>query len=185
MMPARQHIFDTLERQAQQNNKDTWENESDDLARQFEQIALELEGGGGRPEQEEEEEEEETVKQMKSPRQQALGRTPPLKYPPRIPNGRKPRRPAEEDKLQDVDDETEDYVYDTYIRRPAYQHPSLENSRDVVEADRLKIGVIVIEPEDEQYWDLFAEDDDDEKWDSEDADSNGMAFFILLLSETF
>lgn len=54
------------------------------------------------------------------------------------------------------------------------------------------VGVIVITQEDEIYWENFIEDEDDEEWDSEDADSNGFFFvpspclsFPVYLSKMF
>lgn len=46
--------------------------------------------------------------------------------------------------------------------------------RHGIDNARQDVGVIVITPEDEMYWEDFAEDEDDEdRWDSEDGDSNG------------
>ena len=179
MAAARQHIFSTLDREAQQHDKGTWENESDILAEQFEQIALELEGGD---DAERDEAPPSSPGNMK--RELALRPAAPLKYPPRIPNVRA-SRPAgarehtgEEEQVQGND---ENYVYDTYIRRPANEPFTLGNDNgDIDMTDVQKVGVIVISPEDEEYWDQFVEEDEDDEteWDSDD--SNGMFFFFFF-----
>jgi hypothetical protein len=83
-----------------------------------------------------------------------------------------------------VDDNEEDYVYDVYIRRPLSESEMLTNplaeleceqQLQQLEAASRGIGVIVITAEDEQYWEHFVEDEEEE-WDSEDADSNGECY---------
>ncbi|KAL5334537.1 hypothetical protein BJX70DRAFT_402510 [Aspergillus crustosus] len=180
------HILEK-ETQAQQSNGEA---ESDRLARQFEQIALELEG--------EMEVEPTTTKQHES----SISTRPaipkhPLKYQPRTPNKHRAIRSTSTEPNQETaskssavhkgdGDNDEDYVYDTYIRRPLPERELLMDplvSLDIdheawlrhhgIDSSRQDIGVIVITPEDEVYWEDFAEDEDDEdKWDSEDGDSN-------------
>ena len=229
MSASRQHIFETLDRDAQKNNKGTWENESEDLARQFEQIALELEGNSNDIVGENETTKEtSTLSSTQSPSLQSTRLSsslpkPPLKYPPRVPNRHMANRDINQmqgitktttatteqeqlegnEKIEDEDEEEEaeeesmDYVYDTYIRRPLLPESPSQTQNDKTpslpdhplnsplgnppsselepqESTTNKVGVIVIDPEDEEYWEHFIEDDDDdEKWDSEDADSNG------------
>jgi hypothetical protein len=122
---------------------------------------------------------------------------PPLKYQPRTPNKHRAAPPAPEPaeekpvKLPAGDeavDNDEDYVYDMYIRRPLPDRGRLKDPLvDLedqeawlryhgIDSSRQDIGVIVITPEDEILWEDFAESDDDEdRWDSEDGDSNGKA----------
>lgn len=61
------------------------------------------------------------------------------------------------------------YVYETYLRvsrsELSQPHQGKTNS----------IGMLVIDEEDEELWQTFAEDGDDSEWDEEDADSNGMS----------
>ncbi|RHZ56526.1 Iwr1 domain-containing protein [Aspergillus thermomutatus] len=186
---AKEHITQVLEKEAQAR-KSNWEDESERLAREFEQIALELEGGM------------ETQPSVQRPVAQTTARPvipkPLLKYQPRTPN--KPRattlretsvraspdvRAPVEAMAQEEDDSDGEYVYDTYIRRPLPEGTLLTNPLVDLEMDHAKwfqqngidttrqdIGVIVITQEDEEYWEHFAEDDEDEEWDSEDADSN-------------
>jgi hypothetical protein len=83
------------------------------------------------------------------------------------------------------EDDEDDYVYDVYVRRPLSDAEMLKNPLAEFESDQQQknianpqpgVGVIVITAEDEEYWEDFVEDDEEE-WDSEDADSNGMWFF--------
>ena len=60
----------------------------------------------------------------------------------------------------------EEFVYDSYLRVPVkIQQPLPEGKENV--------GLIVIENEDEELWEQFAEKDSDSDWDEEDPDSNG------------
>ncbi|KAL4874139.1 hypothetical protein BDV12DRAFT_2796 [Aspergillus spectabilis] len=186
---AKEHISQVLEKEAQAHQSN-WEAESDRLARQFEQIALEIE------------DEMEVVPtgtdqhQPSASTRSAIPK-PPLKYQPRTPNKHRSIRPAPAESNQENggkpsavheegDDNDEDYVYDTYIRRPLPDRGLLTDplfNLDVdqeawlrhhgIDSSRQDIGVIIITPEDEVYWEDFAEDEDDEdRWDSEDGDSN-------------
>ncbi|GFF90340.1 hypothetical protein IFM47457_08457 [Aspergillus lentulus] len=186
---AKEHITQVLEKEAHAR-KSNWEDELERLAREFEQIALELEGGM------------ETEPSVQQPVAQTTARPiipkPPLKYQPRTPNkprGTAPRetsvpavpdvRPPVEAMVHEEDDSDGEYVYDTYIRRPLPEGTLLTNpladletahekwlQQNGIDTTRQDIGVIVITQEDEEYWEHFAEDDEDEEWDSEDADSN-------------
>ncbi|KKK20365.1 hypothetical protein AOCH_006775 [Aspergillus ochraceoroseus] len=184
---AKEHITQVLEKEAQAHQRN-WEEESERLARELEQIALELDGEmEGLP----------TDTKLHSPTAtRAVIPKPPLKYQPRTPN--KPRAvtlPAADIKQgdamkpatteQDGSDSDEEYVYDTYIRRPLSDEGLLTDPlvdlelgqeawlrRHGIDATRQDIGVIVITPEDEIYWADFVEEDDEDRWDSEDGDSN-------------
>lgn len=188
---ANEKIFQVLEKGAQ-SRQSNWEEESDRLARQFEQIALELDG---EMETKPTDASQYTIPSTTS--RPAMSK-PPLKYQPRAPN--KPRAaaappaadgqdkavnpPAEHEEGGDSD---EDYVYDMYIRHPLPDKSHLMDPLANLDLDqeawlrhhgidnaRQDVGVIVITPEDEMYWEDFAEDEDDEdRWDSEDGDSNG------------
>ncbi|KAH1398000.1 hypothetical protein KXX16_008046 [Aspergillus fumigatus] len=185
---AKEHITKVLEKEAHAR-KSNWEDESERLAREFEQIALELEGG------------RETEPPVQQPVAQPTARPtvpkPPLKYQPRTPNKPRGTTPRETSvvEIPDVqppvetvaqeDDSDGEYVYDTYIRQPLPEGTLLTNpltdletaheiwfQQNGIDTTRQDIGVIVITQEDEEYWEHFAEDDEDEEWDSEDADSN-------------
>ncbi|KAJ0417035.1 hypothetical protein BJY00DRAFT_215130 [Aspergillus carlsbadensis] len=182
---AKEHISQVLEKGAQAHQSN-WEDESDRLARQFEQIALELDGELGAT-RVTAQHPQPTVTRSTMPK-------PPLKYQPRTPNKHRAapsaREPAEEEpaKLPAADeavDNDEDYVYDMYIRRPLPDRGVLTDPLvDLedqeawlryhgIDSSRQDIGVIVITPEDEILWEDFAESDHDEdRWDSEDGDSN-------------
>ena len=58
----------------------------------------------------------------------------------------------------------EEYVYETYVRMPQAEYPV---SGDV------EAGIIVVEDDDQDFWETFADETDDKTWDEEDADSNG------------
>ncbi|KAL4998147.1 hypothetical protein BDV10DRAFT_77054 [Aspergillus recurvatus] len=181
---AKDHISQVFEKEAQARQSN-WEEESDRLARQFEQIALELDG--------EMDAEPTGSKQYAAPSasRPAVPR-PPLKYQPRVPNKHRAATPPPEPEKanphaehEDGGESDEDYVYDTYIRHPLPEKGLIDPIVGIdldqeawlrhhgIDSSRQDVGVIVITPEDEVYWEDFAEDDDDEdKWDSEDGDSN-------------
>jgi hypothetical protein len=190
---AKEHITQVLEKEAHSRKSD-WEEESERLAREFEQIALELEGGM------------DTQPSVQRPVAQTTARPiipkPPLKYQPRTPNKHRATTPLETsvpaipdarppvEAMAQEDDSDGEYVYDTYIRRPLPERTLLTDpltdfetghekwfQQNGIDTTRQDIGVIVITQEDEEYWEHFAEDDEDEEWDSEDADSNGMLDF--------
>lgn len=176
------------------------DDESERLAKQFEQVALDLEPGMDTAPEEE----------IPPPPTKPTVSKPTLKYQPRLPNKPRPNaamraessgtgtgdtmqldhgHPTSQTSYtsEEKDDGDGEYVYDTYIRRPIapsgqLSNPlaNLETNHDTwlrdhgIDMSRPDIGIIVISPDDEQYWDNFAEDDEDEdQWDSEDADSNG------------
>ncbi|GFF43710.1 hypothetical protein IFM51744_05572 [Aspergillus udagawae] len=187
---AKEHISQVLEKEAHAR-KSNWEDESERLAREFEQIALELEGST------------ETQPSVQQPVAQTTARPiiprTPLKYQPRTPNKPRATAPREasvpaipdvgtpvEAMVQEEEDSDGEYVYDTYIRKPLPEGTTLLTDpltdletghekwfqQNGIDTTRQDIGVIVITQEDEEYWEHFAEDDEDEEWDSEDADSN-------------
>lgn len=185
---AKQHLSETMEKstESQQRNWD----ESERLAREFEQVALELEREGeqhrgmdldvrvaGNP------------PPQPAPFQHAFSTAPktPLKHQPRPP--KEPRvapavtQSSEKNEQAVEEDDDGDYVYDVYIRRPLSETEMLKNPLAEYESDQQQkemtksqpgVGVIIITAEDEEYWEHFVEDDEEE-WDSEDADSNGMS----------
>lgn len=210
---AKRNINQALEKEAQTQHQSNWDDESERLAREFEQIALEMEGAM----------EEDTEDVMSAPsstpaRSAPVMPKPPLKYPPRTPNKLRAGRSAEStqggeepvktpaaatgappalrsgEEGEHEEDSEGEYVYDTYIRKPlpevggdragggSLTNPLVDWQRDQdawfrqkgIDTTRADVGVIVITQEDEQYWEHFVEDDDDEdRWDSEDGDSNG------------
>ncbi|KAL3467434.1 hypothetical protein BJX64DRAFT_248658 [Aspergillus heterothallicus] len=185
---AKEHISQVLEKGARAHQSN-WEDESDRLARQFEQIALELDGEVEAAPPVTTQHPQPTVTRSAMPK-------PPLKYQPRTPNKHRAAPPvpgpAQETPIKPVKlpteealDSDEDYVYDMYIRRPLPARGTLTDPLvDLedqeawlryhgIDTSRQDIGVIVITPEDEILWEDFAESDDDEdRWDSEDGDSN-------------
>lgn len=185
---AKQHLSETLEKSAQANHS-TWDEETERLAREFQQVALEIEQGM-------ELDHGESPVQPPPPPQFKPAPAKPLKVQPRLP--KEPRTPRVQSQSAQIDagDATEptveghddDYVYDVYIRRPIAESDMLTNPLAEFESEqRLKqleaahhgIGIIVITAEDEEYWEHFVEDDEEE-WDSEDADSNGKFFLSSL-----
>jgi hypothetical protein len=85
--------------------------------------------------------------------------------------GRRTREIVDTD--MDMDDV---YVYETYLRVPrselSLHHEGKTNS----------IGMLVIEQQDEELWQTFAEDEEDSEWDEEDADSNGMSMAWIRIN---
>ncbi|KAJ5925369.1 hypothetical protein N7454_008008 [Penicillium verhagenii] len=180
---AKQHLSDTLEKSARAQQT-TWDEESERLAKEFEQVALDIER-----DMETEPMDYNDNFAPPSPQPRPQYKPPqPLKHQPRPP--KQPRVvPARPSPLSDetkpevvtpITDDDEDYVYDVYIRRPLAEADMLANPLAELESEQqLKalqapnsgIGVIVITEEDEEYWENFIEDDEEE-WDSEDADSN-------------
>jgi hypothetical protein len=79
-----------------------------------------------------------------------------------------PARRSPEIADRDSDMEVDDiYVYETYLRVPRSElAPNYDENKD-------SIGVLVIEEQDEELWQTFAEDEEDSGWDEEDGDSNG------------
>lgn len=179
---AKQQISETFEKSAQAKQS-TWDEESEKLAREFEQVALEME-----QEQEMEVDGDEGPVARVQPTQYAPSSAPkPLKVQPRLPKQPRTMQPPTESENEDVsapaqaEDNEDDYVYDVYIRRPIAESDMLTNPLAELESDQQMkqveaanrgIGVIVITAEDEEVWEHFVEDDEEE-WDSEDADSNG------------
>jgi hypothetical protein len=66
--------------------------------------------------------------------------------------------------------EEEEYIYETYIRLPHNAAIQTEIEQHNLTAN---IGVLIIAEEDEELWEAYAENDSDDEWDEEDADSNG------------
>lgn len=199
---AKQHLSEVLENSAQQAHQTTWEEESERLVKDLEQVALELEH-----EHEHGVEVDEAMDVTQAPTHQAqtpfiptpISPAKPMKYRPRPPKQPREghRKLAPETEMGGVvaagagtgagttsavvEDNEDDYVYDVYIRRPLSESEMLTNplaeleceqQLQQLEAASRGIGVIVITAEDEEYWEHFVEDEEEE-WDSEDADSNG------------
>ena len=185
---AKQNLSDSLEKSAQTHQRN-WDEESDRLALEFEQVALELE-----QDQDQDHGMELDSRVASNPPpvpypQTVLSSAPktPLKHQPRLPKEPRaapsPVAPQAEKNNEAVEEDDEgDYVYDVYIRRPLSETEMLKNPLAEYETEQQRkdiakpqpgVGLIVITAEDEQYWEDFVEDDEEE-WDSEDADSNGM-----------
>lgn len=199
---AKQHLSEVLEYSAQQAHQTTWEEESERLVKDLEQVALELEH---EQEHEHDMEVDDHMDVTQAPIHKAqppfmpapISPPKPMKYQPRPP--KQPRdvhkKLAPETEMEVViaagagagttsaviEDNEDDYVYDVYIRRPLSENEMLTNplaeleceqQLQQLEAASRGIGVIVITAEDEEYWEHFVEDEEEE-WDSEDADSNG------------
>ncbi|KAF2420313.1 hypothetical protein EJ08DRAFT_738662 [Tothia fuscella] len=72
--------------------------------------------------------------------------------------------------MDDVDDDG-DYVYDTYQR-----HFISANSPASVD-EMASIGHLVITEEDQELWQTYIDDDEDEKFDTDDEDSNAEDYY--------
>lgn len=184
MSAARERFSELLDKSAQARQS-TFDEDEERLAREFEQVALEIEQDMDVDDRSA----EKSVPSQTSPYKPVPITKKPSKFQPRPP--KKPRAvpaqpaPAEAEGhnavVQQGEDSEDDYVYDVYIRRPLADMDMLKNpltehesEEQIKQAEALKsgVGVIVITPEDEDIWENFV-DDDDEEWDSEDADSNG------------
>lgn len=199
---AKQHLSEVLENSAQQAHQTTWEEESERLVKDLEQVALDLEH---ELEHEHDMEVDDHMDVTQAPTHKAqppfmptpISPPKPMKYQPRPPKQPRDvhRKLVPETEMEGVvaagagagttsavvEDNEDDYVYDVYIRRPLSESEMLTNplaelereqQLQQLEAASRGIGVIVITPEDEEYWEHFVENEEEE-WDSEDADSNG------------
>lgn len=74
-------------------------------------------------------------------------------------------------------DQLDDFVYETYIR---VQQNTLTSTNSLPTSP--KVGYLVIDEEEEELWDQYLreEDDSEDDWDEEDADSNGRKKFYDL-----
>lgn len=206
---AKQHLSEVLENSAQQAHQNTWEEESERLVKDLEQVALELEH---EHERENHMEVDDHSMDFTHQAQPVVAPTPisppkPMKYQPRPPKQPRhvPQKPNPEIGMEGivgggaaatsavVEDNEDDYVYDVYIRRPLSESEMLTNplaeleceqQLQQLEAASRGIGVIVITAEDEEYWEHFVEDEEEE-WDSEDADSNGECHTLISFRESF
>ncbi|KAJ5646300.1 hypothetical protein N7490_002672 [Penicillium lividum] len=179
---AKEHISETLEKSARAQQS-TWDEESERLAKEFEQVALDIERD---MQVEPRNFNDNFAPPPPQPRPQYKPPQP-LKHQPRPPKQPRvvPTQPSAGSEEIKVDVATpvsddDDYVYDVYIRRPIEESDMLSNplaelqseqQLKALQAPNSGIGVIVITEEDEEYWENFIEDDEEE-WDSEDADSN-------------
>ena len=78
--------------------------------------------------------------------------------------------------VADTDVDLDDvYVYETYLRvRRSELSPEYDTKTN-------NTGMLVIEEQDEELWQTFAENDEDSEWDEEDEDSNGMAVALIAI----
>lgn len=193
---AKQHLSETLEKSAQAHQS-TWDEESERLAREFEQVALEMEQGM------DVDHGESRAQPITAPDYKSISAPKPLKVQPRLPKEPRPvtqsqpqssaEAAMEDPAVQPMEENDDDYVYDVYIRRPIAESNMLTNPLAELESDQQMkqleaanqgVGVIVITAEDEEYWEHFVEDDEEE-WDSEDADSNGEFCLPSLLFDYY
>ena len=107
-----------------------------------------------------------------------------LKYPPKNPPDRS-RKHQPDTAMTDVgndggaateDSVDQDYVYDTFVRRPIILRPDdLDPGNHVKHNMNAETsGLLVIESEDEELWQAYGEDDDSEgEFPSDEDDENG------------
>lgn len=206
---AKQHLSEMLENSAQQAHQTTWEEESERLVKDLEQVALELEHEHDMEIGDHSMDFTQANPHQAQPHFMPTPISPPkpMKYQPRPPKQPRDvqRKPAPETEMEGVvaagagstsavvEDNEDDYVYDVYIRRPLSESEMLTNplaeleceqQLQQLEAASRGIGVIVITAEDEEYWEHFVEDEEEE-WDSEDADSNGECKTVLSLRQNY
>src|SRR5581483_6741980 len=87
--------------------------------------------------------------------------------------------------MDTADDSEGEYVYETYVRRPIHEilvNPISDYDVDNdtlyrelgIDTSRKDIGLVVITEEDEELWASLVEVDiDEDKWNTDDEDSNG------------
>lgn len=92
------------------------------------------------------------------------------------------------DDVIDIESE-EDFVYDTYVRSSGQvvstpkdmTQPMISEPENI---DNNRIGILVIEDEDQEIWETFAEEEEsDKEWNSEEEDENGMFGHAVHFSE--
>ncbi|KAJ9222873.1 hypothetical protein DTO169C6_4722 [Paecilomyces variotii] len=179
---AKTHITENYDKDVHTPPDIDVDDESEGLARQFHQIARDLET--------QMETQPAEPKEVPAPVPRNVLPKPALKYQPRTPNRQRQGTPAVEsvtktteqegapdstkvETHQEEEDSDGDYVYDVYVRRPLPANGLLTDPLLDIDTTRKDIGVVVISQEDEEYWEPFVVDEEEEeKWDSEDADSN-------------
>lgn len=80
------------------------------------------------------------------------------------------------DDIMDMGNE-EDFVYDTYVRSSGHvatMDISEQMSNTTEHLDNNRVGLLIIEDQDQEVWETFAEEDSEKEWDSEEEDENGM-----------
>lgn len=89
-----------------------------------------------------------------------------------------------------IDIESEkDFVYDTYVRSSGQVVSTLKDMTEprvseLENIDNNRIGILVIEDEDQEIWETFAEEEEsDKEWNSEEEDENGMFGHAVQFSE--
>ena len=86
-------------------------------------------------------------------------------------------------------DDDGDYVLDTYVRSSAQPFGVAEPAGSYHDSlrgmDHGNVGILVIEDEEEELWEAFAEDqEDDLEWNSEEEDENGLWTEFLTIRPT-
>ncbi|KAF4771187.1 hypothetical protein HAV15_012614 [Penicillium sp. str.  len=196
---AKQHLSDTLEKSAQTQQR-SWDQESERLAHDLEQVALELERETNQDHGMDIDVPGKPAPPPPASLQHAFSAAPkpPLKHQPRQPKGPRvaptPPQPAEQIEQAVEEDDEGDYVYDVYVRRPLSEAEMLKNPLAEYESDQQQkdiakaqpgVGVIVITAEDEDedadsnaenhpgndYPDEEVSSDEDEDFDFDDSAS--------------
>lgn len=199
---AKDRLNETVEKSAHTTQQRNWDEESEKLARDFEQVALELQGDNG--EQEHGMDLDARISGSGSANVNANVSAPsvvqpvrsapkaPLKYQPRLPKepriapvqsqsrSQSPLKNEEAvDDMTEAEDDDGDYVYDVYIRRPLSESEMLRNPLSEYESEQQKnvgkaqSGVgVIVITEEDEQYWEHFVEDDEEEWDSEDADSN-------------
>ncbi|EHY54633.1 hypothetical protein HRR83_004244 [Exophiala dermatitidis] len=75
--------------------------------------------------------------------------------------------PAPQDTKMTSQCREDDYVYETYVR--VRQDDKTPDATRMVEPNN--VGILVIEDEDEEFWQKYVDSDDDTDWDSEDSNA--------------
>ncbi|KAL8973071.1 MAG: hypothetical protein Q9183_000194 [Haloplaca sp. 2 TL-2023] len=143
------------------------------LAQQLQQFALEATQGSNR---------------MSNARKGGVAKVKPKPPKPRLTRQRSAQREDDCDNAEDhmdcsSDDNNADcFVYDVYIRQAEptdckASNGSVANGPDGPKPD--KVGILVIEDEDQEEWELYREEDQssDDDWNSEEDDENAEDFY--------
>ncbi|KAL9598969.1 MAG: hypothetical protein Q9219_004152 [cf. Caloplaca sp. 3 TL-2023] len=80
----------------------------------------------------------------------------------------------------DGEEDPEDFVFDVYVRQTEHVSEPTTNGTlgaALVKADPDRIGVLVVEDEDQEIWELYGDESSDEEWNSEEEDENAEDYY--------
>lgn len=90
--------------------------------------------------------------------------------------------PDSKDMVMPPPDREDDYIYETYIR---VQYDDETPHAESIATALSNIGVLVIEDDDEEFWQKYVDSDDDTEWDEEDSNGKSRCGLISVTSLTW